>query len=90
VDHQASGPPWTSLHCRPDELTGAWPLGAPGHGGLPRLHGKDEELAGVRFRASPKTEEWRGDRATEESRGMSGGGWWGSSPFIVGQVGGRR
>jgi hypothetical protein len=31
---------------------------------LPRLHGKDEELTRVRFRASPKTEEQRGDRAT--------------------------
>jgi hypothetical protein len=30
---------------------------------LPRLHGKDEELAGVRFSASPKTEERHGDRA---------------------------
>jgi hypothetical protein len=37
---------------------------APGHSGLPRLHGKDKELAGVRFRASPKTERRRGDRAT--------------------------
>jgi hypothetical protein len=27
------------------------------------LHGKDEELAKVRFRASPKTEERHGDRA---------------------------
>jgi hypothetical protein len=67
--------------------TGAWPLGAPGHGGLPRLHGKDEELAGVQFRASPKTEEWCGDRAIEESRGRGGGGWWGSSPFIVAEGG---
>jgi hypothetical protein len=31
---------------------------------LPLLHGKDEELARVRFRASPKTEEWRGNRVT--------------------------
>jgi hypothetical protein len=30
---------------------------------LPRLHGKDEELARVQFRASPKTEERRGDGA---------------------------
>jgi hypothetical protein len=29
---------------------------------LPRLHRKDEELAGVWFRASPKTEERCGDR----------------------------
>jgi hypothetical protein len=39
-------------------------MAALGHGGLPRLHGKDEELARVWFRASPKTVEWRGDRAT--------------------------
>jgi hypothetical protein len=38
--------------------------GAPIPDGLPRLHGKDEELAKVRFRASPKTEERRGGRAT--------------------------
>jgi hypothetical protein len=31
---------------------------------LPLLHGKDEELARVRFRASPKMEEWRGNRVT--------------------------
>jgi hypothetical protein len=36
-------------------------MGALNHDGLPRLHGKDEELAGVRFRVSPKTEERRGD-----------------------------
>jgi hypothetical protein len=39
-------------------------VGAPVHDGSLRLHGKDEELTRVRFRASPKTEERRGDRAT--------------------------
>jgi hypothetical protein len=39
-------------------------MAAPGHNSLPRLHGKDEELTRVRFRASPKTEERRGDRET--------------------------
>jgi hypothetical protein len=38
-------------------------MGASVHDDSPRLHGKDEELARVRFRASPKTEERRGDRA---------------------------
>jgi hypothetical protein len=30
VDHWNSGPPWTGLHCRPEELLGAWPTAAPG------------------------------------------------------------
>jgi hypothetical protein len=29
VDHRGSGPPWTGLHCRPEELIGALPLGTP-------------------------------------------------------------
>jgi hypothetical protein len=37
--------------------------GTPVHVGSPRLHGKDEELARVQSRASPETEERRGDRA---------------------------
>jgi hypothetical protein len=64
VDHQDPGPPWVSLHCRPKEHIEAWPMAAPDHDGLPRLHRKDEELAGVQFRASPKTERRRDDRAT--------------------------
>jgi hypothetical protein len=43
---------------------GSWTTGAPVHDGSPRLHGKDEELVRVRFRASPKTKERHGDRAT--------------------------
>jgi hypothetical protein len=63
MDHRGSSPPCTGLHCQPEELIGARPTAAPGHGSLPRLHGKDEELSGVQFRASPKREEQRGDRA---------------------------
>jgi hypothetical protein len=64
VDHRGSGPPWTALHCRLEELIGARPTGALVHDGSPRLHGKDEELARVRSRASPEMEERHGDRAT--------------------------
>jgi hypothetical protein len=64
VDYRGSGPPWTGLHCRPEELIGAQPTGTPVHDGSPRLHGKDEELARVQSRATPETEERRGDRAT--------------------------
>jgi hypothetical protein len=64
VGHRGSGPPWTGLLCRPEELIGARPTGTPVHDGSPQLHGKDEELARVRSRASPETEERRGDRAT--------------------------
>jgi hypothetical protein len=63
---------------------------------LPRLHGKDEELTGVQFRASPKTERRRGEvavvalsesddqawREGKEIKGRCGGGRWGSSLFI--------
>jgi hypothetical protein len=90
VDHRGSGPPWTGLHCRPEELIGARPTGAPVHDGSPRLHEKDEELARVWFRAPPKTEERCGDRATavkKLSRGRGGGGWRGASPFIVAEEG---
>jgi hypothetical protein len=41
---------------------------APGHGGLPRLHRKDEEITGVRFRDSPKMERRRDDRAMPVKR----------------------
>jgi hypothetical protein len=61
VDHRGSGPPWTSLHRRPEELIGARPTGAPVHRGL---HGKDEELARVWYRASLEVEERRGGRVT--------------------------
>jgi hypothetical protein len=64
MDHRGSGPQWTGLHCRPEELIGARPTGTPVHDGSPRLHGKDEELTKVRSRASPKMEERCGDRAT--------------------------
>jgi hypothetical protein len=62
VDHRGSGPPWTGLRCRPEELTGARPTGAPVHESSPRLHGKDVELARVQSRASPEVEERRGGR----------------------------
>jgi hypothetical protein len=29
VDHRGSGPPWTGLHCRPEELIGARPPTTP-------------------------------------------------------------
>jgi hypothetical protein len=64
VDHRGSGPPWTGLHCRSEELIEAQPTGALVHDGSPRLHGNDEELTRVRSRASPETEEQRGDRET--------------------------
>jgi hypothetical protein len=64
VDHRGSGPPWTGLRRRPEELIGARPMGAPVHESSPQLHGKDEELTRVRSRASPKVEERRGGRAT--------------------------
>jgi hypothetical protein len=93
VDHRGSSPPWTGLHCRLEELTRARPPGATAHSGLPRLHRKDEELARVRFRASPGValgegvaQAWREEK---ESRGRGGGGRWGSSTFIVAEGGGR-
>jgi hypothetical protein len=60
VDHRDSGPPWTGVRCRPEELTGALPRGALVHESSPRPLGKDEELIGVRSRASPEVEEQRG------------------------------
>jgi hypothetical protein len=64
VGHRDPDPSWIGLHCRPKEHLEARPTPALSHDGLPRLHGKDEELTGVQFRASPKTE-WRcGNRAT--------------------------
>jgi hypothetical protein len=39
-------------------------VGAPVYGSSPRLHGKDEELARVRSRASPEVEGRRGGRVT--------------------------
>jgi hypothetical protein len=38
-------------------------VGAPVYGSSPKLHGKDEELARVRSRASPEVEGRRGGRA---------------------------
>jgi hypothetical protein len=64
VDHRDSGPPWTGLRRRLEELTRALPTGAPVHGSSPRPLGKHEELVGVRSRASPEVEEQRGGRAT--------------------------
>jgi hypothetical protein len=64
VDHRGSGPPWTGFHRRPEELTGALPMGALVHESSPRLLRKNEELAGVRSRASPEVEEQHGGRAT--------------------------
>jgi hypothetical protein len=72
MDHRGSGPPWTGLHYRLEELIRAWPTATLGHGSLPRLHGKDEELDGVQFRASPKTQERHGDRATVVKKWQ----WW--------------
>jgi hypothetical protein len=64
VDHRDSGPPWTGLRRRPEELTGALPTGAPVHESSPRPLGKQEELIGVRSKASPEVEEQRGGRVT--------------------------
>jgi hypothetical protein len=64
VDHRSSGPPWTGIRRRPEELTGARPTGAPVHESSPRLHGKGEEFARVQSRASPEVEEQRGGWAT--------------------------
>jgi hypothetical protein len=64
VDHRDSGPPWTGLRRRPEELTGALPTGAPVHESSPRPLGKNEELVGVRSRASPEVEEQHGGRTT--------------------------
>jgi hypothetical protein len=64
VDHRGSGPPWTGLRRRLEELIGARPTGALVHESSPRLHGKDEELARVRSRASPEVEERRGGQVT--------------------------
>jgi hypothetical protein len=71
------------------------------HESSPRLFGKNEELIGVRYRASPKVEEQHGGRATavvlgesaaqswrEEKRGREGCGetrGW-CSPFIGGRA----
>jgi hypothetical protein len=48
VDHRDSGPPWTGLRRRPEELTGALPTGAPVHGSSPRPLRKHEEHDGLR------------------------------------------
>jgi hypothetical protein len=64
MDHWDSGLPWTGLHRRPEELTGALPTGLPVHESPPGPLGKNEELVGVRSRASPEVEEQRGGRAT--------------------------
>jgi predicted HAD superfamily Cof-like phosphohydrolase len=55
--HRGSGPPWTGLHHRLEELTRARPTGAPVHESSVRLYVKDEELARVQSRASPEVEE---------------------------------
>jgi hypothetical protein len=68
VDHRGFCPPRTGRHCPPEELIGAWPTTALSHGGLPRLRGEDEEVAGVQFRASPKAEGRCGDRAMAVKR----------------------
>jgi hypothetical protein len=68
MDHRGSDPPRTGLNCQSVDLIRARPTPTPGHGSLPRLHGKDEELVGVRFRASPKAERQCGDRATTVKR----------------------
>jgi hypothetical protein len=64
VDHRDSGPPWTGLRRRSEELTRALPTGAPVHESSLQPLGKNEELVGVRSRASPEVEEQRGGRAT--------------------------
>jgi hypothetical protein len=64
VDHRDSGPPWTGLHCQPEELTRALPTGAPVHESSPRPLGKHEGLVGFQSRASPEVEEQRGGWAT--------------------------
>jgi hypothetical protein len=64
VDHRDSGPPWTGLRRQREELTRALPTGAPVHESSPRPLGKNEEIVGVRSRASPEVEEQRGGRAT--------------------------
>jgi hypothetical protein len=43
-------------------------MAASGHRGLPQLHGEDEELTGVRFRASPEVEGRRGGQMTATKR----------------------
>jgi hypothetical protein len=68
VDHRGFSPPWIGLHCRSEEVIGAWPTAAPGHSGLPQLHGEDEELTRVQFRASPEAEGQHGDRVTAVNR----------------------
>jgi hypothetical protein len=60
----SSGPPWTGLRRRPEELTGARPMGALVDESSPRLLGKNEELVEVRSRASPEVEGQHGGRAT--------------------------
>jgi hypothetical protein len=64
VDHRGSDPPWTGLRRQPEELTGALPTGALVHESSPRLLGKNEELTGLRSRASPEVEEQHGGQAT--------------------------
>jgi hypothetical protein len=64
VDHRDSGPPWTGLRRRPEELTGALPTGAPVHESSPRPLRKNKELVGVQSRATPEVEEQRGGRVT--------------------------
>jgi hypothetical protein len=64
MDHRDSGPPWTGLRRRPEELTGALPTSAPVHESSPRPLRKNEELVRVRSRASPEVEEQRGGWAT--------------------------
>jgi hypothetical protein len=57
---------------------------------LPRLHRKDEELTEVRFRASPKTKEWRGDQATTVVLGESASQAWTKEKEIRGRGGGGQ
>jgi hypothetical protein len=85
VDHRGSSPPCTDLHCRLEELIGARPTAAPGHGGLPQLHREDEELAEVRFRALPEAEGRHGDRATAVKRQ-----WWQRSVWVALGCGEKR
>jgi hypothetical protein len=64
VDHRDSVPPSTGLRRRSEELIGALPTGAPVHKSSPQPLGQNEELVGVRSRASPVVEEQRGGQAT--------------------------
>jgi hypothetical protein len=58
------GPWWTNHHGRSWSSSELGLAATPGHGGLPRGGEKDEELTGVRFWASPKTERHRRDGST--------------------------